>query len=110
MLGVWSGGAASFASAAGNVLDLIHAQSPNTKILVIGSHTCTNLLGTNEPTIAPYRSALLGIVPSRSSWCSALNLSSITVAMDDTDSTHLHPNAAGQSAILSAVRSAISLL
>jgi lysophospholipase L1-like esterase len=96
MLGAsWSGGATGFGNAVGTVIDVIHAAVPAAQIYLWGPHTCTNSSGSAEATVSPYRTALLSQATSRSGWCTAVNASAWAVAMDNTDSTHLHPSAAG---------------
>jgi hypothetical protein len=110
MGGGWSGGggSAGYAAAVGALLDAIHALVPAAHIWLWGPHTCTNTLGSAEATVGPYRTAELGEVTGRTSYCTAIDASAWTVAMDNTDATHLHPNTSGHATLYSNMRTALS--
>jgi lysophospholipase L1-like esterase len=105
---IW-GSANAFGSALGMLVDGIHLLRPSAQIFVLGAHTCTNVLGSSESQVAPYRSALLAVAQPRSPWCSAIDASRWTIAMDATDTTYLHPNKYGHAALAANIRTALGL-
>lgn len=104
----WAGGAAGYGVAVGAFIDAIHALLPTAHVWLLGPHICTNALGSAEAAVAPYRAALLAEETGRTAWCTAVDASAWTVAMDDTDATHLHPNTAGHSALFTGIQTALS--
>lgn len=104
----WGSSATNFWAAYADILSKLHAASPNLKILCIAPHNCPS-----SPSVAnlnAIRAQIVANAEGLGSWCRLLNLGAISVDMDPTDSTGLHPSTTGQSTIFTAVSSRLSVL
>jgi hypothetical protein len=97
------GSLANYLAAFEDFIDKIHAAVPIAQVLIIGQHTCIP-----DGTQAPYRAAMLGCAATRP-WSLAVDLSTISVPIEPTDVTGLHPTPVGFTNISSLLKTILGI-
>jgi len=103
----WGNSAANFGAALADLLDKLHAASPGTRFLLLAPPSLP--LSPSAANIAAIGAQIMAVGAARS-WCEELDLSTVTIEIDASDATHLHPNTAGHLQLHNAVLAKLEAL